>query len=105
MSHTLRELVWDHSPQKGGKLLLLLAIADRFNENKGYAYPSIRDLADRSRMTERQVQRLIRELVAEGALEVRWGQGPRGCHLYTPTICHPDISDTGGVTFPPGGVT
>jgi hypothetical protein len=77
--------VWENSQHKGGKLLLLLALAD-FSNEKGFAFPSIETLADRSRMTPRNVQLILAELVESKELEVMRGQGPHGCNLYRITL-------------------
>jgi hypothetical protein len=73
--------VWENSKQKGGKLLCLLALADYSNE-KGVAFPSIDSLARKSRMSIRNVQLVIGELVEEGEIAIQRGQGPHGCNLY-----------------------
>lgn len=61
--------MWEHSSQKGGALLVLLALADNANNETHLAWPSVRDLARRSRMSERQVRNILRQL--EAAKEIR----------------------------------
>lgn len=99
--------VWQQSQAKGGDLLVLLAIAD-FANDTGDAYPSIRTLAIKSRLAERNVQRAIRRLQRSGELSINPGEGPHGTHLYQVTICQvskrqgdnltDDICDREGVT-------
>ena len=110
MSIKVMSEVWEHSKAKGSAHHLLLAIADNANE-QGIAWPSVRTLARKARLSERQIQRLIRSLQRTGELDIHEGGGPPGStHTYRVTICHPsketgDISVTGGVTFEQGGVT
>ena len=69
MSIRVQSEVWEHSSQKGGALLVLLALADNANNETHLAWPSVRDLARRSRMSERQVRNILRQL--EAAKEIR----------------------------------
>ena len=57
---SIREMsrVWADSKQKGSALLLLLAIADNANDD-GICWPSTKTLSHKTRMTERNVLRLI----------------------------------------------
>jgi hypothetical protein len=73
--------VWEASRQSGGALLVLLAIAD-FADDEGLAYPSISTLARKARLSDRQVQRVIAELVAARELMVQPGCGRQGSHLF-----------------------
>jgi len=73
--------VWEHSAQKGTLLLLLLAVAD-FADKDGKAYPSIRTLANRIRMSPRNTQRAVIALVASTELAVRSEDGPHGTNIY-----------------------
>lgn len=59
--------VWSDSKCKGNELLLLLAIADNANDS-GYCYPGIAYLAQKTRMSERTVIRMIDELETVGEL-------------------------------------
>jgi len=77
--------VWEHSQQSSGALLVLLAIADFANDD-GVAFPSIGTLARKARLSERQVQRVIGELVAAQELDVTPGKGRAGSHLYRVTV-------------------
>jgi hypothetical protein len=77
--------VWEASHQSGGALLVLLAIAD-FADDDGVAYPSIGTLARKARLSPRQVQRVIADLVAASELVVRPGAGRQGSHLFRVTV-------------------
>lgn len=81
MSIRVMSRVWDSSPSKGSELLLLLAIAD-FANDAGEAWPKTATLAEKVRMSERQVQRMIKALVADGQVRVRPNAGPHGVNVY-----------------------
>ena len=98
MSIRLMSNVWAHSKAKGSQLLLLLSIADHADDDGSGAYPSIGHLAGKVRMSERNVQRIIKQLVNKGELAVILNGGPRGCNLYRVTICRGEIQGTEGVT-------
>jgi len=91
MSIKLMADVWEHADAKGSELLLLLAIADNANDS-GEAWPGVKTLAKKTRLSKRNVQYLIRRLEIKGLLQVEEGKGPRGCNLFTPIIdrgCNP----------------
>lgn len=73
--------VWERSTRAGSELLLMLAIAD-FADDAGNAYPAVKTLATKCRMTPRNVNHLLVALKACGELEVRLGEGPKGCNKY-----------------------
>jgi len=85
MSIRVMDRVWEHSQQSSGALLVLLAISD-FADDDGVAFPSVGTLARKARLSERQVQRVIAELVAAQELTVTPGQGRAGSHLYRVTV-------------------
>ena len=74
--------VWATSKQKGSALVLLLAIADYAHDDGGGAYPSVETLAAKCRMTDRNVQLLIRSLCDAGELCVEVGTGPHRSNMY-----------------------
>jgi hypothetical protein len=83
MSLNAVQAVWDRSARRGTERLLLLTIADFVNEGKGgVAWPGVSKLAQRTRLSERQVQRKIRALERSGELQVSRGAGPKGTNLY-----------------------
>jgi hypothetical protein len=81
MSIAIMTRVWSESQHKGSELLLLLAIADNAND-QGVAYPSVRTLAKKTRLSARQVKRLIKVVELSGELRVSYETGPRGCNEY-----------------------
>jgi Helix-turn-helix domain len=82
MSIAIMTQVWQRSQHKGSELLLLLAIADNAND-QGVAYPSVRTLAKKTRLSARQVKRLIKVVELSGELRVSYETGPRGCNEYS----------------------
>lgn len=73
--------VWEHSKQEGGALLVLLALADYCND-RGESYPSIKTLARKSRLGERQTQRVVQQLEEAGEIAVLKNGGPNGVNIY-----------------------
>jgi hypothetical protein len=75
--------VFDHAPtQSGTDQLVLLAIADRCNDDGLEAWPSLGMLAVKTRLSERAVWSAIRRLVKVGALVVRSGKAGRRSNCY-----------------------
>jgi DNA-binding transcriptional regulator YhcF (GntR family) len=74
MSIKAMSWVWDQSPDKSTRLLLLLAIADHCND-EGECYPSIKRLAAKCRMSVRRTQQVIESLKREGVLGMVIGGG------------------------------
>jgi helix-turn-helix protein len=63
--------VWKDSRHGGSALLVLLAIADYAHEDGSGAFPSLKTLAKKTRLSVRQVRRVINEtLVPSGELTV-----------------------------------
>lgn len=69
MSIKLMSQVWEMADVSGSELLLLLALADYAND-KDICWPSLPTLAKRARISERQTQRVIQQLEADGHIEV-----------------------------------
>jgi Helix-turn-helix domain len=69
MSTKITEPVWKYCHYTGTKKLVLLALADRADK-AGICWPSTRDVAERVNTTERRVQQIMRELIAEGAVVI-----------------------------------
>lgn len=76
MSIRVMSRVWDNSRQEGGRLLVLLALADWANED-GECWPKLPQLATKARMSVRTAQRALLDLEEEGEIE-RTGAGGRG---------------------------
>ena len=81
MSIKLMSAVWQHAPVKGGQLLVLLALADHADDN-GLCWPGVPSLAKKSRLTERQVQRILRKLEKQALVITEGESGPFGCNTY-----------------------
>ena len=82
MSFEAISAVWDRSTRRRTELLVLLAIADYVNEKKGVAWPGVPRLAQKTRLSERQLQRIIRILERSGELQVSRAAGPGRTNLY-----------------------
>ena len=63
-------------------MLLLLAIADCAHDDGNGAYPSVASLASKTRLSERDVQYRLRELLEGGAITCAARSGPRGVNVY-----------------------
>ena len=71
MSVRAQSHIWQYSKAKGGPLLVLLAIGDWAHDDGTNAWPSVATLAAKSRMTERAVRLILRQLEAAGELRIR----------------------------------
>lgn len=100
MSIEVMTRVWANSKQKGSALLLMVSIADYANE-KGVAYPSIETLARKVRMSERNVQLLLRKLEEAGELDIKPNAGPSGCNLYRIVVDEDNARKGGEKISPP----
>lgn len=60
--------VWRDAPVEGGDLLVLLALADAAGDDHRMAWLSVKTLARRSRMTERNVYYCLKNLVEAGII-------------------------------------
>lgn len=81
MSIRVMTKVWEGAPVSGGKLLILLALAD-FSNDDGESWPSIATLGTKARLGERQTQNALKELEDEGLLHRRVQAGPHGVNRY-----------------------
>lgn len=68
MSIKLMSLVWDNGPNDATQRFVLLALADRANDQGGSCYPSILELSKKCAMSQRTVIRAIDALVDGGFL-------------------------------------
>lgn len=105
MSIKVTNWAWARSESRNGARLVLLALADRADDD-GFAWPSIEDLCERTKLSERAVQKAITNLVELGELKVESGGGRRVRNRYT-IIPKPRTSDgvTGEYPGPSDGVT
>lgn len=70
MSVKLMSMVWDAFPASGSELLAMLAMADWANDVGGSLHPSMRAIAEKVRVSEKQARRIIQGLVSQGYLSV-----------------------------------
>jgi hypothetical protein len=79
MSVKIMTLVFERYPNGGGEMLLALALADHAHDDGRYIFPSIRTLANKTRQSERTVQRFLRGMTKAGWLiPVKNAFGGRG---------------------------
>lgn len=97
MSIRLMTWVWEHSPYKGATLLLHLALADHAND-QGTCWPSQKRLAIKARCSERAIRGMIKQMMADGHLELERHSNGRKTNLYR--LITPEIFATGS-TLPP----
>ena len=97
MSVRLMTAVWD-LPLQPSEKLVLLALADWAHDD-GRCWPSIKAVADKSGVSERTVQRTLREAEKNGLLERTENKG-KGCeyrltprHSVTPDKVSPATND------------
>jgi len=81
MSIKVSAVVWQGSRNKSGNLLVLLALADHADD-QGTAWPGVRLLARKTRLSQRHARRCLNQLVASGELEILPNQAPSGRALY-----------------------
>ncbi len=107
MSVKAQSIVWEHSRQSGGHLLILLALAE-FADNEMMAYPSVATLAERARLSLRQARRILRDLEASGEVKCLGEIGDLGIKSrYHKNVCAyrillkaPDAHDRGQLETP-----
>lgn len=91
MSVRIMARVWAHSRRKDGELLVMLALAD-FANDAGESWPSIRLLAQKARLSERQTRRVLNTLQASGELRRSRSNGGRNrrSHYFITITENPD---------------
>lgn len=82
MSYQAQTWVTVHSRHKGSALLLLLIIANHAHADGTNAFPSVETLARETRMSKRQVNRLILLIEKSGELLIQRGGG-RASNTYS----------------------
>jgi len=70
------------SPERLGRRLVLLVLADHAKEDGTAAWPSVETIAEQARLSERQARRALRELELAGAIE-QTGRSSKGTNVYT----------------------
>jgi hypothetical protein len=98
---SVQTIAWvlESSKSRLGARLVLLSIANHASATGDNAWPSIPRIAREARVSDRQAQRAIAELVALKELQVLAGEGPGGAHIYR-VLMGGDILSPGGVTNP-----
>lgn len=81
MSIALMAEVWKSPCRDASTVLLLLAMADYANED-GECWPSITNLGDKARLSERQCRYLLRRLETVGVIERLEGNGRNHTNAY-----------------------
>jgi hypothetical protein len=81
MSVTFISRVLAQAPVRGSRLNLLVVLAD-FANDQGVAWPSVATIAQRTRVSSRQAQRIIREMRDDGLLYVQAGTGRGHANRY-----------------------
>ena len=81
MPAALTAAIWEHSRCKGSELLLLLAIADEADED-GTLCRSIARLAQKIRLNDRNIRRILKKLEASRELIISRGAGRYGRHVF-----------------------
>jgi Helix-turn-helix domain len=74
--------VIENSQTRGNQYIVLLMIANRADEDGSSAWPSIRWLSMRCRLSERTVQRCVRKLELGGSLVVDRNTGRHNTNYY-----------------------
>ena len=70
MSIRVMTMVWDVFPASGSELLAMLALADWCDDQGGSLYPSMRAVAQKIRVSEKQARRIVQGFVSSGYLAV-----------------------------------
>ena len=104
MSVQAMSWVIDNAEVGGGNLLVLLMVANHTMSDGTRAFPSVPTLARECRMSERQVQRILRSLVLAGHLEVT-SKKRGGPKVYRVAGMGGDILSPARVTPEAAGVT
>jgi len=82
MSIKLMTKVWENGPEDRTEAMVLLALADRANDDGSSCFPSIAEVSQRSRLSRRGTQKVIRRLDDKGYLTVHENEGPGGTNNY-----------------------
>ena len=100
---SVQAMAWvlEKSESRLAARLVLLAIANHADSGGLNAWPSIRLIAAEARVTDRQAQRVIRELDKMGELIILAGQGPKGTNAYV--LPHVTTAPRGDNLSPPNG--
>lgn len=82
MSIKIMAQVWENGPADRTELLVLLALSD-FANDQGKAWPAMKSIAKKSRLSsERAAQKIVRRLEEKGWVSIATGGGRSGCNEY-----------------------
>lgn len=70
MSIRVMSYVWDGFPASGSEMLAMLALADWCNDEGGSLHPSMRAVAEKIRVSEKQARRILHGFEQAGYLKV-----------------------------------
>lgn len=84
MSIAVLSWAFAHSESKLGDRLVLFALADHAKDDGTYAWPSVSTIARAAKLSERQVQRCLRNLEEMGEIELA-GRSRTGTNIYSVT--------------------
>lgn len=82
MSVRVMSWIFQHSDARLGDRLTLLAIADNADDHGTHAWPSIKALAEKARMSPRAIQYSIGRLSEAGSIRVNLHGGPNRANSY-----------------------
>lgn len=85
MSIKIMNEVIEAAPVEQGALLVLIMLADSADERSRECWPSVSNIAKRSRLSERQVQYCLKDLADRGMIEIVPNAGRSGTNLYRVT--------------------
>jgi hypothetical protein len=95
MSIRVMNRVWEKSPESGADLLMLLAIADSANDENLCAWPGIKYLAKKTRISIRSVYDVLDRLVKHGeiAIEKHIGRGKNNFYYVLSGLTEEEIDN------------
>lgn len=94
-----------HSQAKLGTRLVLIVLADHAKRDGTGAWPSVATIADEANLSERAVQRALRELEAAGEVVSQGPHPEHGTTVWDVLVGGAKSAPPGGDNSAPGGVT
>lgn len=93
MSIEYTKRVWKNKELKKGKLMVMLALADHATRD-GDSWPGMPLLMEKTRLTDRQIRRVLNDLAADGTITIEEraiGRGKRPHYILFPNDKKADI--------------
>lgn len=81
MSIKVMSWVWENGPGKQAERFVLLALAD-FSNDDGECWPAIKSIGEKTCLSERGVQTILRRLEADGWIKCKVNGGRGGANIY-----------------------